>query len=380
MDNVKNLGQVFTENNTVDTMLNLRKNFGNILEPSVGNGRFFNKIHNCVGIELDETVCPTDVINMDFFNYSIDNKFETIIGNPPFVKYNNILTETRNILDTKLFDKRTNLYLFFIHKCIQHLESHGELIFITPREFLNATSSAQLNEYIFNNGTITDLIDMCDLTVFKGYSPNCIIFRFEKDNFSRICNNSKHFVLNSGKLLFLSKKDNYILPLSDLFSVKVGAVSGNDKIFTSKHGNKNFVYSQTNQTRQTKRMFFNTKSKHLTRHKDILMKRRIKTFNNSNWWTWGRGYFISNAPRIYVNCKTRNKNPFFVHPCKNYDGSVLALFPKVDLDLEKSVELLNSLNWNELGFKCGTRFLFPQKALQNVLLPQIFESIRINIA
>lgn len=378
MNKVKSLGQVFTENNTVTTMLKLRKNFGKILEPSAGIGRFLNKIPNCIGIELDKNICPTNALNMDFFKYSLDNKFETIIGNPPFVKYNNILPETKNILDTRLFDKRTNLYLFFIYKCIQHLETHGELIFITPREFLNATSSIQLNKYIFNNGTITDLIDMGDLPIFKGYSPNCIIFRFEKDNFDRICNGSKHFVLNSGKLLFLIEKDRYTLPLSSLFSVKVGAVSGCDKIFTSKHGNKDFVYSQTKQTKQTKRMFFNIKSKHLIKHKEILLKRRIKCFDEANWWQWGRGHFIDNGQRIYVNCKTRNKEPFFIHPCKNYDGSILALFPKINIDLKGSVKLLNKLDWKELGFKCGGRFLFSQKALQNMMLPQTFREVKIN--
>ena len=67
---VKNFGQVFTPDHIVEEMLSLRKNKGTILEPSCGTGAFFNKIENCVGIELDGTKCPKNALNIDFFDYS----------------------------------------------------------------------------------------------------------------------------------------------------------------------------------------------------------------------------------------------------------------------------------------------------------------------
>lgn len=55
----------------------------------------------------------------------------------------------------------------------------------------------------------------------------------------------------------------------------------------------------------------------------------IKKFDEANWWCWGRAInFRENEPRIYVNCKTRNKTPFFTTNCDKWDGSVLALFFK----------------------------------------------------
>jgi adenine-specific DNA-methyltransferase len=100
------------------------------------------------------------IMNMDFFDFEISNTFDTIIGNPPYVRFQDINETTKNKLDMKLFDKRSNLYLFFIYKSIQHLNDHGELIFITPRDFLKATSSINLNKFIYDHGTITDIIDM----------------------------------------------------------------------------------------------------------------------------------------------------------------------------------------------------------------------------
>jgi adenine-specific DNA-methyltransferase len=272
------------------------------------------------------------------------------------------------------FDKRSNLYLFFIEKCIRHLAPGGELIFITPRDFLKATSSIQLNEFIYQNGTITDFIDLGDKKVFEGFAPNCVIWRFEKDNFLRKTNAHKNFILSNGQLLFAD--NHYPIKFSDIFFVKVGAVSGADIIFSNeKYGNTDFVCSYTAKTGETKRMIYNEKIKYLRRYKKTLISRKINKFDEYNWWKWGRDFFHSNLKRIYVNNKTRNKNPFFLHPSHFYDGSVLAVFPKNQgADMQKIRDDLNKVDWKELGFVCDGRFIFNQKSLQNCLLPGNFKN------
>jgi adenine-specific DNA-methyltransferase len=264
------------------------------------------------------------------------------------------------------------LYLFFIEKCIKHLNYGGELIFITPRDFLKATSSIKLNEFIYENGTITDIIELGDRRIFSGFNPNCVIFRFEKGNFSRRTNTSQNFILCLGQLLFT---DNiYPVRFKDVFEVKVGAVSGNDAIFASEeYGNADFVCSYTYKTGKTKRMIFNVKHPFLDKFKEQLLKRKVRKFDENNWWLWGRMHHISDKKRIYVNTKTRAKNPFFVHKCNNYDGSVLAVFPKNQKsEIKKLCEKLNAVNWQELGFVCDGRYIFSQKSLENCVLPENF--------
>lgn len=370
--NIEQLGQVFTPSNIVAQMLALRKNYGRVLEPSCGDGAFFNNISSCVGIEIDAKHCPKGALNMDFFDYSESEKFDTIIGNPPYVRYKDIPLQTKEKLKSSLFDERSNLYLFFIEKCLNHLTPHGELIFITPRDFLKATSSIKLNQYIFSLGTITDIFDLGDSRIFKGFSPNCIIFRFEKGNFSRRTNTNKKFICSNGQLLFTDK--DYPFLFSDLFFVKVGAVSGNDKIFESQnYGNRNFVCSHTHKTGRTRKMIYNEKNNYLLSYKDELINRKIKHFDENNWWQWGRSHYISDEKRIYLNTRTRNKEPFFLHESKDYDGSVLAIFPKnQQADLKEMCFELNKVNWAELGFVCEGRYLFSQKSLQNTLLPESF--------
>lgn len=374
--NVAELGQVFTPASIVEQMLALRKNRGRVLEPSAGDGAFSRRIQRCVAIELDRTVAPKGAWVGDFFAYPETELFDTIIGNPPYVRYQDIRIETKRLLDGTLFDGRSNLYLFFIEKAVRHLKPGGELIFIVPREFIKLTAARKLNEFLYSEGTITDFIETGDARIFTDAVPNCAIFRFERGRFDRTMSDGRVFTLLDGQLMFLSGR--YTVPLGDLFQVKVGAVSGADKVFAHPKGNANFVCSETIDTGETRRMFFGVKHVHLARHKETLLARRIRRFDETNWWHWGRMHHVSEGPRIYVNQKTRRKHPFFLHPCRDYDGSILALFPKnPTMDLIKAVKLLNTkVNWEELGFVCDGRFIFGQRTLQTCMLPSEFQVLR----
>jgi len=375
---VEDLGQVFTPTKIVENMSKLIKNGSNILEPSCGDGAFFDYLkinyNNVIGIELDNKHCPKGAINMDFFDYNTDNKHDTIIGNPPYVSGKSIVKDTLNKINSELITHgKSNLYLYFIEKCINHLTENGEIIFITPREFIKTTSSSKLNDMIYETGTITHWLEYGDEVVFPGYSPTVVIWRFEKNNFSRktITNNGDKVFSNSkGQLLFLDKELSGIR-LGNIFMVKVGGVSGMDEIYTKDDGNMEFVCSFTNKTGNLKRMHYNIQNDYIISKKEILINRKIKKFTENNWWMWGRDFYKSNRKRIYVNSKTRDDNPFFIHECKNYDGSILALIPLND-DVENNIDFylkkLNITDWKTLGFKVGGRYIFNQKSLENITI------------
>jgi adenine-specific DNA-methyltransferase len=159
--------------------------------------------------------------------------------------------------------------------------------------------------------------------------------------------------------------------------VKVGAVSGADQIFTHPKGNMEFVCSKTVETGETRRMLYGIKHPHLEKHRAELLARRVKTFDESNWWQWGRHFPINLHPRIYVNGRTRKREPFFLHDCNAFDGAVLALFTKnrrmQRRELIECMLMLNrNVDWQELGFVCDGRFLFTQRSLQTCVLPEKF--------
>ncbi|MDP1654281.1 MAG: class I SAM-dependent methyltransferase [Rhodocyclaceae bacterium] len=373
--NVHALGQVFTPDAVVERMLALRKRRGRSLDPAAGDGAFSRRINACEAIEIDATVAPEGARVMDFFALPLTEKFDTVIGNPPYVRQQDIPPETLARLDSVLFDGRSNLYLFFIEKAVRHLRRGGELIFIVPREFAKLTAARKLNAFLYEEGDITDFIELGDTRIFGSHNPNCAIFRFERGRHTRRLNDGRHFALVEGQLMFL--RGDYRVPLAELFEVKVGAVSGADEIFEHPEGNAEFVCSKTVDDGQTRRMIFGPPHPHLEAYKERLLGRRVRPFDEANWWHWGRMHHVSDAPRVYVNCKTRRQRPFFLHDCANYDGSVLALFSRVPgMDMALAADMLNDqVDWNELGFICDGRFLFTQRTLQNSLLPPVFEKL-----
>ena len=372
---VASRGQVFTPLEVVERMLALRRNQGRVLEPACGDGAFSSYLPNCVAIEIDPAISPHYAQILDFFAYPETEKFDTIIGNPPYVKARDILHGTRKHLASQLLNGHSNLYLHFIEKCVRHLKPGGELIFITPRDFLKTTGAAQLNTWLFDQGTITHFDDLGDARIFAGATPNCAIWRFEKGNLTHRTNDGRRMTLCGGQLLFA--RGIYSVPLASVFSVKVGAVSGADDIFTNTElGNTDFVCSKTAATGELRRMIFDLPLPELEAHKERLLARRVTRFDENNWWKWGRRHHVSDAPRIYVNHKTRNLQPFFLNGCKNYDGSILALFPhQKTLDMatmRQLTALLNDIDWAELGFICDGRYLFSQRSLEQSPLPECF--------
>lgn len=209
----------------------------------------------------------------------------------------------------------------------------------------------------------------------KRYFANA---QYDKENID--CHEKKIFNCISGQIIFTRKR--YEIPFNALFFVKVGAVSGADSIFANeKFGNMDFVCSFSAKTGKTKKMIYGDFGKncaYLAEFKSQLKARKIKKFDEHNWWEWGRDYYKSKSPRIYVNSKTRNKKPFFLHHCNAYDGSVLAIFPRFEVDnatLQKICEMLNNVDWEELGFVCDGRFLFSQRSLENCLLGSEFGEV-----
>lgn len=87
-----------------------------------------------------------------------------------------------------------------------------------------------------------------------------------------------------------------------------------DSIFKNEEfGNTEFVNSTTAKSGKTRKMIYGEYAKdckYLQKFKEKLMQRKIKKFNENNWWEWRRAYYKSDLKRIYLNIKTCNKKPF----------------------------------------------------------------------
>ncbi|MDD4149422.1 MAG: N-6 DNA methylase, partial [Bacteroidales bacterium] len=157
-------GQYFTPEIISDFMISLASISDNsrVLEPSCGEGIFLDLllkkgINNLSAYELDKELIPNkfkDIIkNESFVSAKIDEQFDLIIGNPPYIRWKNLEEElkqelARNPLWNKHFNSLCDYSYIFILKSIEHLKENGQLIFITPEYWLNTTHSRTLRNYM----------------------------------------------------------------------------------------------------------------------------------------------------------------------------------------------------------------------------------------
>jgi adenine-specific DNA-methyltransferase len=185
----------------------------------------------------------------------------------------------------------------------------------------------------------------------------------------------RRFTEVDGQLMFL--RDDHRVRFADVFAVKVGAVSGADHIFTHPKGNMEFVCSKTVDTGETRRMLYGIKHPHLDKHKAELLARRVKHFDESNWWQWGRAFPISEAAHLRQWPDAQGRSP---SSCTTATASTARSWrcsrrtrASARRDLIECTMMLNKeVDWQQLGFVCDGRFLSPSAACRPACCPEKF--------
>lgn len=193
--NKKNLGQFFTPENVAGFMVELASiNLdGRILEPSSGKGVFIKVLfdkgyENISGYEVDNALIQDYseyISNTSFISSNIDEKFDLVIGNPPYIRWKNLCDQQKDELNVnKLWKKYFNslcdyLYIFIL-KSVELLNEGGELIFITPEYWISTTHAQTLRDYLVKNGYFTHIIKFIETIIFDGVASSTIIFKYKK--------------------------------------------------------------------------------------------------------------------------------------------------------------------------------------------------------
>lgn len=167
----------------------IRNTTDTILEPSCGDGSFVSAItsklqqmgtsdqavkRNVTGVELDKAEAKkasqygASIIQSDFFTYyqnCIDGKkkFDAIVGNPPFIRYQNFEEEYRKIafeLMTKHGfhpNRLTNIWLPFLVLACKALKPDGRVGMVIPAELFQVDYAAEARLFLstyFENFTL----------------------------------------------------------------------------------------------------------------------------------------------------------------------------------------------------------------------------------
>ena len=189
-----------------------------VLEPSCGDGNFIesaikrflelgvpqNKLFGLLkGIELIENEAEkskqraanyglnsTTIINSDFFNYlsnaNGEGRFDVVIGNPPFIRYQNFPEAHRD----KAFEmmqsmglkpnKLTNIWVPFLVLSANSLNKKGKLGMVIPAELFQVNYAAETRIFLSNFFSRVTIVTFKKL-VFSDIQQEVVLLLCEKD-------------------------------------------------------------------------------------------------------------------------------------------------------------------------------------------------------
>ena len=266
-----------------------------ILEPSCGDGSFISAIadrlhkmgasnqsikHNVTGVELDKVEASKasqyrpNVVQSDFFTYyqkCIDGekKFDVIVGNPPFIRYQNFEEEYRKVA-IELMKKHgfkpnrlMNIWLPFLVLACKALKPDGRVGMVIPAELFQVDYAAEARLFLSNYFESLTLVTFKKL-VFDDIQQEVILLLGERKSnkqgirvveldgleslisAGQAClevaevkklDHSKDkwvkYYLSNEELNLLNRlnKSSKITNATDLYDVNVGLVSGENAFF-----------------------------------------------------------------------------------------------------------------------------------------------------
>lgn len=169
-----------------------------ILDTGCGRGVFLQALKdrgfcNVNGIEIDKELyeyCNINfgknfkIIQGDFLTYNFNQKFDLIIGNPPYVHFNQLPSEIANIVKKRIKTSEGDIYYAFIIKSASLLKEGGELIYIVPYHFFYNTYAKFVRETLLKFGKIEIIIDLDETHLFNNVNPETIIFKFRRGRYN----------------------------------------------------------------------------------------------------------------------------------------------------------------------------------------------------
>ena len=179
------------------SLCNIDKN-SLVLDTGCGKGVFLQVLKdagfsNVCGIEIDKELyryCDKKfgknfkIIFGDFLTYSFNQRFGLIIGNPPYVHFNQLPSEMAYIVKKIIKTSEGDIYYAFIIRSIFLLKDGGELIYIVPYHFFYNTYAKFIREMMLKFGKIEVIVDLDETHLFDNENPETIIFKFKKGKFN----------------------------------------------------------------------------------------------------------------------------------------------------------------------------------------------------
>ncbi|MBD8923185.1 restriction endonuclease subunit M [bacterium] len=200
------------ENETEETVINENPVLPS-LDSNIVNG------NSLIDLEMIEDATTDELINIRPFSFNDingGNKFDLIIGNPPYVKTEDMIKlqdkkevqayKSKYYVAYKQFDK----YFLFIQRAIDLVKDDGTVCYIVPNKFINNVSGENIRELISENKYLKMFIDFNYQQVFKDktiYSSIILLNKSKEENF-------EYSYINSYEEWIINNKSNIYTEIS----------------------------------------------------------------------------------------------------------------------------------------------------------------------
>ena len=138
-------------------------------------------------LQFDEVLEETDfnLYHQDSLKAEWSLSFDNIVGNPPYVKFQDLSDENRTYLVnnwTTVEGGTFNLYFAFFELGYKLLKPTGQLGYITPNNYFTSLAGEAMRKYFQQKKCVSRIIDFSHKKVFDAQTYTAITFLNKKEN------------------------------------------------------------------------------------------------------------------------------------------------------------------------------------------------------
>ncbi len=126
--------------------------------------------------EIQFNLKSGDSLSIDWVGL-FNTQFDVVVGNPPYVKFQDLNNDLRAKLNTNWKTLNTgnfNLYFAFFELGIKIMKKDGVLAYITPNNYFTSLAAVPLRKYLESNKLIDKVLDFNHLKLFEAQTYTCI--------------------------------------------------------------------------------------------------------------------------------------------------------------------------------------------------------------